>query len=63
MYYFEELHKDGFSFLFQIDEDGYPTDVDFIEGNYPFGFGAVYVYAKILGSSIEKPCVGYWQFS
>jgi len=60
-YYYERLHENGFEFLFQIDEDGYPPE--FIKGNYPFCFGAVYVYAKIINDSVQDPCVGYWQFS
>lgn len=60
-HYYEKLHKDGFEFLFQIDEDGYP--IELIEGDLPFGFGAVYVYAKIKDDIVEDTCVGYWQFS
>lgn len=52
-------------FLFQVNEDGYPDGDggDCIEGDYPFGFGSVYVYGKILKESIMSPCIGYWQFS
>jgi len=62
-YYTEVLQRDSFEFLFQIDEQGYPNSDDFLNGNMPFSFGAVYIYAKIKDNSIDKPCVGYWQFS
>lgn len=58
-----ELKADSFDFLFQIDEQGYPEEDDFIQGNYPFSYGAIYVYAQISNESVTAPVVGYWQFS
>ncbi|MEK4424978.1 hypothetical protein [Solibacillus sp. FSL K6-1523] len=62
-YYYKELHDDGFSFIFQVDEDGYPDTLIKPRKSYPFGFGAVYLYARILDGSIENPIKGYWQYS
>jgi hypothetical protein len=62
-YYYKELHANSYGFLFQIDEDGYPNEVDFVKGNYPLCFGAIYIYAKITRDSVKEPCVGYWQYS
>ena len=35
-FYYEALHNDGYKFLFQINENGYPDNL--IKGNYPFQF-------------------------
>lgn len=62
-YYFDNLHKDKFEFLFQIDEDGYPDS--FLDGNcsYPFNYGALYVFSQITENRIYNPIAGFWQFS
>jgi len=62
-YYYIELEKDTYSFLCQIDEDGYPDGVFDSRTSLPFGFGAVYLYAIVTEDSIKNPIVGYWQYS
>ncbi|EON70130.1 hypothetical protein [Lysinibacillus sphaericus] len=62
-YYYKELHDDGYSFIFQVDEEGYPDTLIKPRKSYPFAFGALYLYAQILESSIENPIKGYWQYS
>ncbi|WP_068984829.1 hypothetical protein [Lysinibacillus xylanilyticus] len=62
-FYTKELVADSFEFLFQIDEQGYPEEDDFIQGNYPFSYGAIYIYAQIKNENVMDPIVGYWQFS
>ncbi|MFJ8088900.1 hypothetical protein ACIQ7N_11920 [Lysinibacillus sp. NPDC095746] len=62
-YYFTELEKDKYSFLCQIDEDGYPDGVFDSRTSLPFGFGAVYLYAIVTEDSIKTLIVGYWQYS
>jgi hypothetical protein len=61
-YYFTELKKHKFDFLFQIDEDGYPES--FLDDtDYPISFGALYVCAKLSDSSDLNPIAGFWQYS
>ena len=60
-FYYEALHNDGYEFLFQINENGYPDNL--IKGNYPFSFGSLYIYAKIMSEEFSKPLAGFWQFS
>ncbi|MGY3186313.1 hypothetical protein [Lysinibacillus sp. TE18511] len=62
-YYYKELHDDGFSFIFQVDEEGYPDTLIKPRKSYPFAFGAIYLYAQILEDSIENPIKSYWQYS
>jgi hypothetical protein len=62
-YYYMGLHDDGFDFLFQVDEDGYPDTLIKPRKSYPFAFGAVYLYAQMLEGSIENPIQSYWQYS
>ncbi|MEK4425008.1 hypothetical protein [Solibacillus sp. FSL K6-1523] len=62
-YYYSELEKDGYSFLCQIDEDGYPSGLFNSDTSFSFGFGAVYLYAMMTENSIKDPIVGYWQYS
>jgi hypothetical protein len=51
----------GFEFLLQIDENGYPDG--FLSGNYPFGYGALYIYAKFDGTGrIVDAVAGFTQF-
>jgi hypothetical protein len=59
-YYEEQLLADGFSFLMQVDEIGYPTG--FIQ-EFLFGFGALYIYAKWNAEGqISQIVPGYIQF-
>lgn len=62
-YYFTELKKHNFDFLLQIDEDGYPDSfLDDID--YPFSFGALYVFAHLSDPSSKlNPIAGFWQYS
>lgn len=62
-YYSVELEEDGFSFFFQVDEDGYPDTLLQEDASYPFGYGALYVYAQIGTAGVEHPVAGFWQFS
>lgn len=62
-YYTTELQQASFSFFFQVDEEGYPETLLAEDGSYPFGFGALYVYAKIDKNEIMQPVAGFWQFS
>ena len=62
-YYYKELHDDGFGFIFQVDEEGYPDTLIKPRKSYPFAFGAIYLYAQILEDSIENPIKSYWQYS
>ncbi|MCM3293284.1 hypothetical protein M3661_24540 [Paenibacillus sp. MER 180] len=62
-YYYKGLHDDGFDFLFQVDEDGYPDTLIKPRKSYPFAFGSVYLYAQMLEDSIENPIKSYWQYS
>jgi hypothetical protein len=59
-YYYEALHNKGYTFIFQIDEDGYPND--FVK-TYPFNYGALYIYGKINDNIVNDIIVGYWQYS
>ncbi|MET3832014.1 hypothetical protein ABIC86_003486 [Paenibacillus sp. DS2363] len=54
---------ESFSFLFQVDEDGYPETLVQHEYNYPFGFGSLYIFAMIRATEIQQPVAGFWQFS
>ena len=60
-YYYKNLDKDAFKFLFQIDERGYPDGL--IKGNYPFNFGGLYIYANITWDSFSNPIAGFWQYT
>ncbi|MCY7561181.1 MAG: hypothetical protein E7L01_04570 [Paenibacillus macerans] len=60
-YYFTKLTEDSFEFMLQVDEDGYTMDL--VEGNLPFNFGAIYVFANILNKEIRNPVAEFWQFS
>ncbi len=62
-YYTTELQQQSFSFLLQVDEEGYPETLLAEDGSYPFGFGALYVYAKIEKNEITQSVAGFWQFS
>jgi hypothetical protein len=60
-YYYETLNNNGFNFLFQIDENGYPDNL--LAGNYPFGYGGLYIYARINKSIVNDILAGFWQYS
>ncbi|KEO79056.1 hypothetical protein MKN04_08280 [Paenibacillus polymyxa] len=62
-YYFTKLKEESFSFLFQVDEDGYPETLVQHDYNYPFGFGSLYIFAIIGATEIQHPVAGFWQFS
>ncbi|PCL89228.1 hypothetical protein [Paenibacillus lautus] len=62
-YYSAKLREEGFSFLFQVDEDGYPETLLREDSSYPFGFGALYIYANITPNDVQDPVAGFWQFS
>ncbi len=61
--YFERnLLADGFSFILQVDENGYPDG--FVLDDYPFGYGALYVYARWRRPGcFEAVVAGFTQFS
>ncbi|MGG4093288.1 hypothetical protein [Paenibacillus lautus] len=54
-YYFTKLREESFSFLFQVDEDGYPETLLQDDYSYPFGFGSLYIFAKIGTDEIQNP--------
>lgn len=59
-YYEEQLLADGFSFLMQVDENGFPTG--FIQ-EFLFGYGALYIYAKWNSKGeLSRIVPGYIQF-
>ncbi|MEU4804895.1 hypothetical protein [Actinosynnema sp. NPDC023587] len=49
--YAAAVEADGYRFLFQIDDDGLPHGDhpagEFLFGDYPFGYGAVYFYGAL----------------
>lgn len=60
-YYREQLEQEGYHIWGYINEEGYyplARRLDFIHGNYPLGYGAIYLYAKN-----ERIIAGYWQYS
>lgn len=57
-YYFDALQKDGYKFFMQIDEDYYPDAL--LDGDYIFGYGALYLYKNIFSGNI---IAGFWQHS
>lgn len=62
-YYFTKLREESFSFFFQVDEDGYPETLIQHDYNYPFGFGSLYVFARLGAAEIQHPVAGFWKFS
>lgn len=60
-YYFDELHNDGYSFLMQIDEEGYCDDL--LKDDYPFSYGALYLYSKWNDNQLVEIIAGFWQYS
>jgi hypothetical protein len=57
--YAGKLIKDGYEYFLQIDEDGYLPNM--VKGNYPFCFGALYIYGKIENKNIGNLIAGFWQ--
>ncbi|MGN7359531.1 hypothetical protein ACTHPF_20175 [Paenibacillus sp. SAF-054] len=62
-FYSKRLAEDLLSFLFQVDEDGYPDTLLVDHYSYPFGYGALYIYAGIQAGEVKAPVAGFWQFS
>lgn len=62
-YYFTKLREESFSFLFQVDEDGYPETLLQEDYSYPFSFGSLYIFANVGTDGIQNPVAGFWQFS
>jgi len=60
--YAAALVEAGYSFIFELDEEGY--DSDLLSGSYPFNYGALYVYGKRNAAGLVSEVVaGYVQFS
>lgn len=57
-YYYNQLINDGYSFLMQVDEDGYSDDL--LLGDYPFLYGALYLYKH---KKTDVVVAGFWQYS
>ncbi len=57
-FYYQELNNRGYSYLLQINEEGYSDDL-LIE-DYPFNYGALYLYEH---NKTKEIIAGYWQFS
>ena len=52
----------GYSFIFELDEEGY--DSDFLHESFPFNYGALYVYGRRSAAGLVSEVVaGYIQFS
>ncbi|MNO62698.1 hypothetical protein D3C76_533790 [compost metagenome] len=62
-YYFTKLEEESFSFLFQVDEDGYPETLLQDNYSYPFSYGSLYIFAKVGANEIQHAVAGFWQFS
>lgn len=60
-YFYRDLIENDYKFIFQLDENGLTED--YLKGNYPFGFGAVYFYGiiNIINNSIANIIAGFWQ--
>ncbi|WP_422507807.1 hypothetical protein [Stenotrophomonas sp. GZD-301] len=60
-YYARALVRDGYEFLFQVDENGFPDG--FVLGDYPLGYGALYVYGtRGNGGEVVEVEAGFTQF-
>ncbi|CAI6079810.1 hypothetical protein PAECIP112173_02722 [Paenibacillus sp. JJ-100] len=62
-YYFTKLREESYSFLLQVDEDGYPETLIKPDYNYLFGFGSLYIFAILGTTEIQRPVAGFWQSS
>ncbi|WP_293918497.1 MULTISPECIES: hypothetical protein [unclassified Sphingobacterium] len=54
-YYYEQLEKDNYSFLLQIEEEGYAEESDYV-----FMYGGLYLYKNNIS---EEVIAGFWQYS
>ena len=59
-YYYKDLEENGYLYLMSIDEDYYPDNL--LNGNYPFDYGAFYIYYKDNKDNIDV-VAGFWQHS
>ena len=59
-YYYKNLEENGYLYLMSIDEDYYPDNL--LNGNYPFDYGAFYIYYKDNKDNIDV-VAGFWQHS
>lgn len=59
--YYRALERDGFTFMFQVDENGYPEGL--VNENSPFNFGCFYAYALFKSDCFSELTAGFWQFS
>ena len=59
-YYYKNLEENGYLYLMSIDEDYYPDNL--LNGNYPFNYGALYIYYKENKDNIDV-VAGFWQHS
>ncbi len=57
-YYYQPLIDNNYSFFLQVDEEGYPDDL--LDGDYPFGYGALYLYKQ---NETNEVIAGFWQYS
>ena len=60
-YYANELLRRGYSYLLQVNEDRYLPEM--IRGNYPFCFGALYLYGKLESGELSGVPEAFWQNS
>jgi hypothetical protein len=60
-YFYRDLASKSYQFIFQLDENGLTEE--YLKGNYPFGFGAVYFYGTVDEghSLINNVIAGFWQ--
>ena len=59
-YFYKNLEENGYLYLMSIDEDYYPDNL--LNGNYPFNYGALYIYYKDNKDNIDV-VAGFWQYS
>ena len=59
-YFYKHLEENGYLYLMSIDEDYYPDNL--LNGNYPFNYGALYIYYKDNKDNIDV-VAGFWQHS
>ncbi len=56
--YYKQLVNDNYSFLLQIDEEGYSDDL--LTGDYPFSYGSLFLYKQ---NATGEVIAGFWQYS
>ena len=59
-YFYKNLEENGYLYLMSIDEDYYPDNL--LNGNYPFDYGALYIYYIDNKDNIDV-VAGFWQHS